>query len=350
MGTLNFAVIGAGGIGRHLARRLKQMERGLEVPEGLNLPHFPLPEGCAVRLHGVYDENSAVAEQLAGELETRAYAELGALMDDETVQAVLIATPPFTHAELALLALAHGKHVFCEKPMALQLADCDAMLATAQRAQRRLMVGQVLRLFPLFWLSKRLIDEGRIRRLLALSVRRTGYDISLFSKGWRGVEAQSGGLVVEMNVHELDYMRWLGGEVKQVFARGIRPLPDTDFVQHWQSIVEFETGALGLLEASIIDALGGYQVHLVGESGSIAHGGFGGELVVRTHDGNEEHFTPESVGTPDPYLWELVAFARALWQDEPLPFDGYDGRQAVALALACLQSIQSGLPCEMTHG
>ncbi|MCS7066116.1 MAG: Gfo/Idh/MocA family oxidoreductase, partial [Fimbriimonadales bacterium] len=317
--------------------------QGLEVTEAqCSLPHFLLPEGWTVRLQGVYDENPAAAEQAASELETSPYSTLSALLEDEATQAVIIATPPFTHAELVQSALEHGKHVFCEKPMALRMEDCDAMLQAAQRAQRLLMVGHVLRLFPLFWLSRQLLNEGRIGRLLAVNVRRTGYDIELFSKGWRRVEAQSGGLVVEMNVHELDYMRWLGGEVKRVCAQGIRPMPGTDFVQHWQGLLEFEAGAVGTLEASMIDALGGYQVHLVGERGSMRHGGFGGELVVRSVDGEEERFTPEQVGTPDPYLWELVAFVRSIVLGEPLPFDGYDGRQAVALALACLQSMQTG--------
>ncbi|GBC93471.1 scyllo-inositol 2-dehydrogenase (NAD(+)) [bacterium HR15] len=340
MSTLNLALIGAGGIGKHLSRQLKKIEQGLQVTEAQRqLPHFPLPEGCTMHLQGVYDDDSVAAEQAASELKTRVYPTLSALLQDEAVQAVIVATPPFTHAELVLQAFAHGKHVFCEKPMALCLEDCDAMLQAAQRAQRLLMVGQVLRLFPLFWLSKRLLEAGRIGRVLAINVRRTGYDIGFYSRGWRAQEARSGGLVLEMNVHELDYMRWIGGEVRRVFAQGIRPLPETDFIQHWQGLLEFETGAIGVLEASIIDALSGYRVQLVGEQGSIAHSGFSGELVVRTHDGNEERFTPEQVGTPDPYLWELVAFARGIWLNEPLPFDGNDGRQAVALALACLQSI-----------
>jgi len=347
MSALNFALIGAGGIGMHLARRVQQMahEPPLSAPSS-SLPHFPLPEGCAVRLQGVYDEDATVAQHAAAELETQTYPTLDALLQDETVQAVIIATPPFNHAQLALQAFAHGKHVFCEKPMALRLEDCDAMLQAAQQAQRKLMVGQVLRLFPLFWLSKRLVEEGHIGRLLAMNVRRTGYDIDLYRRGWRRQESLSGGLVLEMNVHELDYMRWLGGKVRQVSAQGIRPLPETDFVQHWQGMFVFEGGAIGVLEASIIDPLSGYRVHLVGDSGSIAHGGFGGELVLRTLDGKTQHFTPEEVGTPDPYLWELVAFARAILLDEPLPFDGTDGREAVALALACLQSIRSNTVSE----
>jgi len=342
MNTLNFALIGAGGIGKHLSYQIKKSEQGLEVTEAQRqLPHFPLPEGYTLHLQGVYDENHAAAEQAAAELETRVYPTLNALLQDETIQAVIIATPPFTHAELVQQAFAHGKHVFCEKPMALRLEDCDAMLQAARHAQRLLMVGHVLRLFPLFWLSKQLIDEGRIGRIVAMNVRRTGYEVGFYGRGWRAIEAQSGGLLLEMNVHELDYMRWIGGEVKRIFAQGVRLLPDTDFIQHWQGLLEFQTGALGMVEASIIDKLGGYRVHLVGERGSIAHGGFSGELIVRTVDGTEERFTPEQVGTPDPYLWELVAFTRGILLGEPLPFDGHDGRQAVALALACLESIQA---------
>jgi predicted dehydrogenase len=245
---------------------------------------------------------------------------------------------------LTLQALAHGKHVFCEKPMALRLEDCDAMLQAAQKANRLLMVGHVLRLFPLFWHAKCLIEEGRIGRVLALNVRRTGYDLGFFSRGWRAAEEQGGGLILEMNVHELDYMRFLGGEVRRVFAQGIHPLPQTRFIQHWQALLTFETGAMGALEASLIDPLGRYTVCIVGEQGSILHGGFSGELVLRTTEGVEEHFTPEQLNLPDPYCWELTAFARAILEGEPLPFDGWDGRQAVALARACLQSIQTGAP------
>jgi UDP-N-acetylglucosamine 3-dehydrogenase len=323
---LGFAIIGAGGIGKHLAGQLRQIE---------SLP---------IALRGFYDENSDAANAASQQLECQAYPSLNALLHDEAVQAVIIATPPFTHAMLTLQALAHGKHVFCEKPMALRLEDCDAMLQAAQKANRLLMVGHVLRLFPLFWHAKCLIEEGRIGRVLALNVRRTGYDLGFFSRGWRAAEEQGGGLILEMNVHELDYMRFLGGEVRRVFAQGIHPLPQTRFIQHWQALLTFETGAMGALEASLIDPLGHYTVCIVGEQGSILHGGFSGELVLRTTEGVEEHFTPEQLNLPDPYRWELTAFARAILEGEPLPFDGWDGRQAVALARACLQSIQTGAP------
>jgi UDP-N-acetylglucosamine 3-dehydrogenase len=323
---LGFAIIGAGGIGKHLAGQLRQIE---------SLP---------IALRGFYDENSDAANAAAQQLECQAYPSLNALLHDEAVQAVIIATPPFTHAMLTLQALAHGKHVFCEKPMALRLEDCDAMLQAAQKANRLLMVGHVLRLFPLFWHAKCLIEESRIGRVLALNVQRTGYDLGFFSRGWRAAEEQGGGLILEMNVHELDYMRFLGGEVRRVFAQGIHPLPQTRFIQHWQALLTFETGAMGALEASLIDPLGRYTVCIVGEQGSILHGGFSGELVLRTTEGVEKHFTPEQLNLPDPYRWELTAFARAILEGEPLPFDGWDGRQAVALALACLQSIQTGAP------
>jgi predicted dehydrogenase len=323
---LGFAIIGAGGIGKHLAGQLRQIE---ELP---------------VTLHGFYDENSEAANEAAQQLESNAYPSLNALLEDEAVQAVIIATPPFTHASLTLQALAHGKHVFCEKPMALRLDDCDAMLNAAQQANRLLMVGHVLRLFPLFWHAKCLIEAERIGRVLALNVRRTGYDLDFFSRGWRAAEERSGGLVLEMNVHELDYMRFIGGEVRRVFAQGIRPLPQTPFIQHWQALLTFETGAIGALEASLLDALGRYTVCIVGEQGSILHGGFSGELVLRPVEGEEERFTAEQLNLPDPYRWELTAFARAILEGEPLPFDGWDGRQAVALALACLHSIQTGEP------
>ncbi len=317
--ALKTALLGTGGIGRYLAKQARQCE--------------------AIELVALYDPDYDSASRLAQELDMPYYAQLQAVWDKPEVEAVLIATPPYTHAELCLQALEHGKHVFCEKPMAPTLEDCDAMLESARQNQRVLMVGQVLRLFPLFWQSQQWLHQGVIGEPVHFSVRRMEHSARLFSTGWRADPTKSGGALLEINVHELDYLRWVGGNYRVVCAQGRQPLPEPAFIQCWHAQLEFESGATGQIEASIIDPAGEYTIRILGTEGVIHFAGFGSEIHYRTHQGEEQTLTAEQIGLPDPYTHELCAFARAVLYGDPLPCDGHDGREAVANALECLKAI-----------
>jgi len=317
--TLKVALVGAGGIGRHLAHQAKG------VPE--------------ITIVGLYDADRSVAQSAQQELEIPVYPTLTDLLQDDRVSAVLIATPPFTHFELCSQALQAGKHVFVEKPMALCTADCDALLQHAQQVERCLVVGHVLRLFPLFYQAKRWLDAGVIGRPLAVSIRRTGNERALFMHGWRADVRLSGGLLLDMNVHEFDHLRWLLGTVQVVAAQGIQPFAEPNFVQHWQALFVSPTDALAHIEAGLLDPIGSYQVRIIGEEGTIEHTGFSGAVRYKTRSGDEQTLTPEQIGTPEPYQWELQLFARALLFGEPLPYEEIDGREAVALAEACLRKM-----------
>ncbi|MCX7925483.1 MAG: Gfo/Idh/MocA family oxidoreductase [Fimbriimonadales bacterium] len=316
---LRIGLIGAGGIGRHLAWQLR-----------------PLSEA---RLVGVYDADPELTQRAATELEVPAYESLQAVLDDPELDACILATPPYTHYELGMQILQSGKHLFCEKPLALTVEHCDALLQAAQQSGRVLMVGQVLRLFPLFWQSKQWLQEGVIGEPVAVHLQRRGYELNLFKEGWRADPAQSGGVLLEMNVHELDYLRWLFGEFEVVAAQGRQPFTEPNFIQHWHALLRFENGVAGDIECSIIDALGGYTVRIVGTEGALEHTGFSGEIRYKRIGGQEMNLTPEEIGTPEPYMWELRSFVRAVLYNESLPFDGYDGRMAVANALAVLEKI-----------
>ncbi|MCS7190299.1 MAG: Gfo/Idh/MocA family oxidoreductase [Fimbriimonadales bacterium] len=316
---VRIGLIGAGGIGRHLAWQLR-----------------PLSEA---KLVGVYDVDAELTHRAATELEVPAYESLEAMLQARDLDACILATPPHTHYELGMQVLRSGKHLFCEKPLALTVKHCDALLRAAQRRRRVLMVGQVLRLFPLFWQSKRWLQEGVIGEPIAVNLQRRGFELNLFKEGWRADPALSGGVLLEMNVHELDYLRWLFGEFKVVAAQGLQPYPEPHFVQHWHALLRFENGVVGDIECSIVDTLGGYTVRIVGTEGTLEHTGFSGVIRYRRHSGQEVHLTPEEIGTPEPYMWELRSFVRAILHNEPLPFDGYDGRMAVANAHAVLRAL-----------
>src|SRR6185503_1362568 len=109
--TLGIGLIGCGGIAQYL------VERVVKVPRA--------------RLVAVCDESQVAAEKLGSQYAVRACTNANELLDMTEVAAVIVATPQFTHKPLVLAAAAHNKHIFCEKPMALSVADCDTMLQAA---------------------------------------------------------------------------------------------------------------------------------------------------------------------------------------------------------------------------
>src|SRR5262245_6650904 len=196
--SLGCALIGPGNFGRSLAQALRDDERAVLV--GV--------------LGATAEESQAGAAALGG----RPFPGLDALLRAEDVQAVLIATPSDTHVDLAVLAASAGKHVFCEKPMALTVAECDAMIAAAARAGVALMVGQVQRLFPLLAEVRHLLHGGAIGRPVAMLMER--HEVLQRQPGsWLQRRAQVGGLLHQSSVHEFDWMRTLLGEVEELFAR-----------------------------------------------------------------------------------------------------------------------------------
>lgn len=139
------------------------------------------------------------------------------LVVDADVDAVDVCLPTDLHAAVALAALAAGKHVLCEKPMALTTSDCDRMIAAAKDANRILMIGQVLRFWPEYLYLHDFVTSGRYGAVVSATfVRSCG--IPDWSK-WLTNEARSGGAVVDLLVHDIDQALMLFGMPDRVAAK-----------------------------------------------------------------------------------------------------------------------------------
>lgn len=149
----------------------------------------------------------------------RKYAQWRELVLDDELDIVDICLPTDLHAAVAIAALTAGKHVLCEKPMALTTADCERMIATAEQQNRILMIGQVLRFWPEYVALEQFVsrgDHGAVRA--ATFVRRCG--LPDWSK-WLPVEARSGGAVLDLLVHDIDQALMLFGMPQKVAAKGV---------------------------------------------------------------------------------------------------------------------------------
>lgn len=325
---LNIGLIGAGRIGRVHAGHLAH--------------HIP-----AARLAAVADINLTAAAELADHFGVPAYGDHRYLLDDPTIAAVAICSSTDTHARFIIEAAQAGKHIFCEKPIDLDLARIDEALAAVEAAGVKLMVGFNRRFDPSFRKARELVQNGAIGDVHLLRI--TSRDPAPPPLAYVRV---SGGLFLDMTIHDFDMARYLGGEVEEVFAAGavlVDPAIgaagdiDTAIV-----LLKLRGGALGTIDNSR-RAVYGYdqRVEVFGSAGMVAVGNRTPDSHVLSdaqgvHSARPLYFFMERY--TESFLAEMTAFVECLVEDKPPPVSGRDGRQAVVIALAAQRSWREHRP------
>jgi myo-inositol 2-dehydrogenase/D-chiro-inositol 1-dehydrogenase len=303
------------------------------------------------RLVAVADPAPGAAERLAAALGAdRACSDPAQLWDDPEVDAVVIAAPARFHADLVVAAAAAGKGVFCEKPMAMTLAEADRAIEAARAAGVVLQVG-FNRRFAADWQAARaLLDAGRLGtpRLLRSVTRDPG--------GFDPSRVAPDTIFRETLIHDFDTLRYLnpGSEAVEVFATAgalvephwaDRGLLDTAVV-----VVRFDNGARAVAEACF-EASYGYDVRgeVLGSGGMATMGD--GRRTGMTFSGPDgravETVRSDQELFPDAYAGELAAFVHAVRSGTPALVTGEDARAALAIALAAAESVPSGRPVRL---
>ncbi len=141
------------------------------------------------------------------------------LLEKEKLDCVHICTPSFLHADLTVAAMEAGMHVFVEKPVCLSAADCDRLLEVKKRTGVKVMVGQVVRFFPEYRFLKEAYDSGRYGKLKSLVMRRLSKNVRWGYENWFHDEKKSGSVILDLHIHDVDFMRYLLGEPEQFQVR-----------------------------------------------------------------------------------------------------------------------------------
>lgn len=141
---------------------------------------------------------------------------------DSDVDIVDIALPTYVHSEYTVKALNAGKHVFCEKPMALTLEEGDEMLEAARKAGKKLMIGQCIRFWPEYALTKKLLDEKRYGEVSSAFFRRVSPMPTWSYEGWLLQDKKGGGALTDLHIHDIDYLIYVFGKPREVFSSGVR--------------------------------------------------------------------------------------------------------------------------------
>lgn len=269
----------------------------------------------------------------------------------EAVDVVQVCTPPTVHRAHVLAAAAAGKTVFCEKPLARNLADAQAIIDGCEQAGVRLFVGQVLRFFPQYRRAKALVEAGAVGtpgmiRLL----RAAGHPATSEQRAWfRSIE-NTGGCVVEGGVHDLDFARWTLGEIETVTAHGLGFRDDLPVLaDHAFMTLRFKSGAIGHVEESwmVTDGRFRQRFEISGDRGLLAYDSLPSEpFAVSLRADSRPALLPAEPLSPDeePYYRQLAHFLDCLLHDKPFLVAPEDGLMALRLALAALESIRRGVP------
>jgi len=331
--TINVGIIGAGRIGKVHAQNLS----------------LYLPEADVL---AVSDVLQAAAERCAAEFRIpQAFEDHRRILDNSRVEAVIICSSTDTHARIIEDAAAAGKHIFCEKPIALDLGQIDEALAAVAEAGIKLQVGFNRRFDPSFRRARELIAAGNIGEphLLRITSRDPEPPPLEYVKS-------SGGIFLDMTIHDFDMARFLmQDEVEELQAFGsvlIEPeigrLGDLDTAI---SVLRFRSGALGTIDNSRASSYGYDQrVEVFGSRGMVT-------VANRTPD-SASVSDSEGVQGPLPsyffieryteaYVEEMRAFLAAIMDDTEPEVTGYDGRVPVVMACAAKRSVTERRPVSL---
>lgn len=327
--SLSLGLIGAGRMGTFHATALAQQLHG-------------------ARLVALADPAPGAAARLGESLEVaHIHTDPQALIDDPSVEAVVIVAPARSHAELVVAAARAGKPVFCEKPMAVTLEEADRAIAACAEAGVALQVGFNRRFATSFRTARELITQGRIGtpQLLRSLTRDPALHNPAAVKPWT--------IFLETLIHDFDTLNFFnpGARATQVYAVAdalVRPdFRDRGLLDTAVVTIRYDNGAIATAEANF-QAVYGYDVRgeVFGSAGMLTAGDARTSELVCYGAAGISQTTQRSDAEllRDAYLAELRAFVDAVREGTPVPVGGNDARAALAIALAAIESVQTGLP------
>jgi predicted dehydrogenase len=336
MDEIRMAVIGVGRMGLTHAENLARRVRGARL----------------VAVTTSDEERAAEARQRCGGVAVYPTPEALLAAERERLDAVVISSSTAAHADNVEQCAAAGLHIFCEKPLALTLSDCDRAIAAAERAAVKLMIGHVRRFDAGHVEAKRFIEAGAIGRPLVF--RAISGDVDPPPASFAD-PAVSGGLILDAMYHDLYLARWLmADEVIRAYAEGealvdegVRSVGDVD---NAVVMLRFAGGPMATLFVSRTTRYGhDLRVEVIGDEGAVQIGRFR-QTPVRLLDRQGVHHDmprtpPERLGGA--FATELQAFVDCLAHDTEPPVTGHDSRATVAVGIAATQSMQAGKPVEV---
>ncbi len=294
---------------------------------------------------GVVDINYSKAKKLADEVGAKAfctYEEAAASIGKIDVVSVCLPTP--LHKEFLMKAADQGSHLICEKPLARTLTDAKEMIAYCKEKDVKLFVGHVVRFFPEYIRTKQLLDMDKIGTPAVVRTTRGGGFPSA-SNDWYADFNSSGGLVLDMIIHDFDYLRWCFGEVERVYAKSSKGRVYSR-VEYALVTLRFKSGVIAHVEGTWAHQNFTTKFEIAGTNGVIEFDSSKVQPVVTSQNSSSAGgvAVPESPLKDNPYYMELQHFLHCIEQEEQPIVTAEDALKAMEISLAALESIATGKP------
>jgi myo-inositol 2-dehydrogenase / D-chiro-inositol 1-dehydrogenase len=278
-------------------------------------------------------------------------ASLAASLDELIggVDVVDVCAPTHHHATIAIAAARAGRHVICEKPLARTEAQAEAMLDACTASGVRLFPAHVVRYFPEYEMAQQIVANGEVGDPAVLRLKRASFRPRHGPGHWFFDHAKSGGLIVDLMVHDFDFARWVAGQVISVHCRSVGAARPDLGVDHAFAIVTHSSGAISHITGSWAYGGGVFRtaLEIAGSEGLLEFDSEARQPMTWYLHGasSEEGRAVGLAGSPvavDPYRVELRDFLRAIGDGGPTRVEARDGIEALRIALAAEESAQTG--------
>ncbi len=330
MPTLHLALLGAGNMGTCLGNAL------LKIPE------------ASIRY--VCDSFPPAAEKLARTLGAAPVDSAERLFSQDGFDAVVICLPTFSRLEALQMATAAGKHIFCEKPLALHPVMAGEIFKRLSGYPRTVMVGQVLRFFWEYDRLHQIVLEGKIGQIGTIRLSRL---VGVPGQGsWYADESKSGGLLLDLLIHDFDFLLWTFGDIDQVYAQTARNRHPNG-ADYALVTCRMKSGALAHLEGSWAHTAGSFRqtAEITGSRGMLNYDSQSSKSF-EFHSTREEEDVHSRISLPPPapegdvYFLEMKHFVECIMKNQPVRVGWPDALKACAAAFAAIESARSGMPAQ----
>ena len=301
---------------------------------------------------GFAAETQQEASALAKRYNAKVYPDLDALLAD--VDVLDICSPTHLHHEMALKAAAAGKHIVCEKPLARTTKQAQEIVNACLKAGVQLLIAHVVRFFPEYTLAHSAVVEGQIGNPAVIRLHRGSYRPKKPAGNWFLDEDKSGGILMDLMIHDYDYARWVAGEVESVSARRVTELHPDAPIDYGLVILSHRSGALSHIAGAWAYPPPTFRTHLeiAGDRGLIEFDSDGTapiqNLILKTGGSDAPDVAlPSSPVSESPYTTQIKEFYGVLEDGKTTRVSATDGLVAVQIAEAALQSARTGQPVKL---
>jgi predicted dehydrogenase len=318
MKNVSIALIGAGYVANEHARALRQLTEA--------------------RIVAVFDAAKDRAAELAKTYETTTAGSFEEAIGKADI--AWLCSPPLLHEEQIVASLSAGRAVFCEKPLTLSPESARRIEKAVAKSGKFVAVGHSNRYYPAYQKARELFASGSLGSFVSVWSQRIGYYPRRMFPPWRLDTAQSGGMTVEVGVHEIDWLQWIGGDVESVFAQqACAVINPPEFDDSLSAVVRFKSGGFGRLDLSWASGVDIARRGILGDKSSLMVDRFLTSVEVCPLDQPAQVIeTPSPVHTTTKenlgFLWQAQDVLRNLTAGKPHSVGVKEGAAAVIVARA----------------